>query len=232
MAVKHTVLQAITMKQLRQYLGNSRTIRKFAERHDLVYFGSVTTGDESRLVKGHTLSRTQHDEHYCVGTDYGRDMIFVQRTDVFKHLSGKARRKELYTWNILAIDLRESVQLPHTVLEGVDRYGTAYSEAFAIKHRELVAVPQHMMSGYDPLFVQRYHSKISVVDASMLPALLTPLMAATLGYHFASFDIEWQDDVLYIYYCSKQPSTEKLELMLKCGVWLADELEKTQECEI
>lgn len=230
--MKQKVIQAITMEQLRQRLGNSRTIRKFADRHDLVYFGNVTTGDESRLVKGFTVSRTQHDEHYSVGTDYGRDMIFVQRTDTFKDSSVKAKRKESYTWNILAVDLQESVRLPHTVLEVVGRYGVSFSEALAIKHRELVTVPPHMMSGYDPLFVQRYHSKTSIIDAAMLPAVLTPLTAATLGHHFALFDIEWLDDVLYVYYVSRQPSSEKLELMLKCGIWLADELEKTQECEI
>lgn len=226
--MKQKVIRAITMEQLRRNLGNSRVIRKFAEHHDLVYFGTVTTGDESRLVKGFTLSRTQYDEHYCVGTTYGRDMIFVQRTDTLKDTTVKSKKKESYTWNILAIDLQETARLPHVILEGSNRYGTAFSQALAIKHRELVDIPAHMMGGYDPRFVQHFRTKTSVIDAAMLPTTLTPLTAATLGHHFPSFDIEWQGDLLYMYYVARQPITEKLELMLKCGVWLADELEKSQ----
>ena len=231
-ATGRKALQTVTMEQLRQHLGNSRTIRKFADLHDLVYFGTVTTNDESRLVKGMTVSKTQRDEHYCVGTAYGRDMIFVQRTDTLKDTATSSRRKESYTWNILAIDLRETVKFPHVVLEGIRHYGPVFTDAFSIKHRELVDIPQHLMNGYDPLFVQHFHSKTPVIDAATLPTILTPLIAATLGHHFTAFDVEWREDVVYVYYVSRQPTKEKLELMLKCGVWLADELEKTQESVI
>lgn len=219
--------QVITLAQLRQFLGNSRIIRRFANRHELVYFGTVNPSDESRLVKGHTLSRTQRDEHYCVGTVFGRDMIFVQRSDALQ--SAVSKHTEHYKWNILALDLSERVTLPHTYIEGKTRHGTTFYETFSIKHRELVEIPNHLLVGYDPLFVQRFASRTSVVDAIELPATLTPILAATLAHHFSMFDFEWRDDVLYIYYLSGRPSLDRLDHMLKCGIWLAKELEKSQQ---
>lgn len=227
--MRKKVLQVLTLAQLRRYIGNSRTIRKFADRHDLVYFGSVTTEDESKLVKGHTISRSQRDEHYCVGTVFGRDMIFVQRSDTVHEAVQK--HKEDYTWNILVLDLDSHMSLPHTYIEGRGRYGTAFNESFGIRHRELVEIPVHLLVGYDPLFVERFSCRMPVVHAAELPGLLSPLAAATLAHHFSMFDIEWHDDVVYIYYLAKQPSSDKLDHMLKCGVWLAGELDSSQRSQ-
>lgn len=222
--MKQKVLQVLTLTQLRQFLGNSRIIRKFAERNGIVYFGSVHANDESRLVKGHTLSRTQRDEHYCVGTVFGRDVLFLQRSDVLR--SANSKQKERYVWNILTLDLSERLVLPHVHISNKQRYGRAFHEAFSIKYRELVEVPEQLLSGYDPLFVQRFQAKTPVIQAAALPLSLTPLIAATLAHHFSSFDFEWHDDLLYIYYLSRQPSLDKLENMLKCGIWLAVEFDK------
>lgn len=225
--MKKSLLQAVTLAELRRFIGNSRTIRRFADRHDLVYFGTVNRDDEARLVKGHTLSRTQRDEHYCVGTVLGRDMIFLQRSDILSTPSQK--HKERYMWNILAIDLAEQQTLPHTYLEGRNRHGQAFYDMFAIKHRELTAIPDHMLTGYDPLFIERYVCRTPIAQALDFPSVVTPLTAATVAHHFSLFDYELHEDTLYVYYLSRQPSTDKLDLMVKCGVWLADELDKQLE---
>ena len=225
--MKKKLLRALTLAQLRQFIGNNRTIRRFAERHSLVYFGTVTVDDDSRLVKGHTVSRTHRDQHYCVGTAFGRDMVFLQRSDLL--YSSTHKHKERYDWNILALDLSERVALPHAYIEGKNRHGHAFYEALDMKHRDLAEIPTHLLVGYDPLFAQKFTPRTSLAHAIELPGTLTPLIAATLAHHFSMFDYEWHDDMLYIYYLSSRPTLDRLDHMLKCGVWLAGELENSQQ---
>lgn len=217
------LLRLLTLQQLRNFIGSSTASRRFAERHDLVYFGSVGRDDESRLVRGVTISNTHQDSHYLVGTTYGRDVIFLQRSDSVR--SANQKRLETYTWNILAVDLREFMHLPHMYVEGRARHGRGFHEALAMTKREFNELPFNFLSSYDPLFSDRFVVRLPAAASYEFPSLLTPERAAIIAHHFSAFDFEWHDDVLYVYFLSSRPSLTQLELMLKAGVWLADELE-------
>lgn len=230
--MKHTkrLFRVLTLQQLRNFIRNSAVARRFAERYDLVYFGSVGRDDESRLVKGITVSNTHQDSQYLVGTAYNRDIIFLQRTDSIR--SSNQKKLEQYSWNIMVIDLNLSQQLPHVYIEGRARHGHGYYEALAMKIREFNELPLNFLSQYDPLFPKRFVVRLSAAASLELPALLPPERAAVLAHHFSSFDYEWQDDVLYVYFLSSRPSLSQLEYMLKAGVWLAGELEKSQDLRV
>lgn len=217
------LLKILTLQQLRNFIGSSAVARRFAERHDLVYFGSVGRDDESRLVRGVTVSSSHQDSHYLVGTAYGRDVIFLQRSDTVR--SSNHKKLESYTWNILALDLKQFMQLPHMYIEGRSRHGRGFYEALAMTKREFGELPLNFLSSYDPLFAERFVVRLAAASANEFPTLLTPERAAVLAHHFAAFDFEWHDDLLYVYYLSARPSLAQLDLMLKAGVWLADELE-------
>ncbi len=217
------LVHTLTLQQFRNFIGSSASTRRFAEKHELVYFGSVGQDDESRLVKGITVSNTRHDSHYLVGTAYGRDLIFLQRTDSIR--SSNQKKQESYTWNILVLDLAPSLRLPHTYVEGRTRHGRGFYEALAMKKREFNELPLHFLSHYDPLFSDRYIVRLSAAASVEFPTLLTPERAAVMAHHFSSFDFEWHDDILYVYFLSSRPSLSQLEYMLKAGVWLAGELE-------
>lgn len=221
------LMKILTLQQLRNFIGSSAVARRFANRYDLVYFGSVGRDDESRLVRGITISNTHADSHYLVGTAYGRDIIFLQRSD-FIH-SSTHKKREAYTWNILVIDLKPNMQLPHIYIEGRSRHDRGFYEALAMKNRELVELPIHFMSQYDPLFSQRFSVRLSAAASVEFPTLLPPERAAVMAHHFSSFDFEFHDDVLYVYYLSSRPTLGQLEHMLKAGVWLANELESSQQ---
>lgn len=208
---------------MRNSLGSMRTIRKFADRHALVYFGKIHADDEARLVRGLTVSRTQQDNHYCVGTVLGHDLIFLQRSDKLKN--SRSRKVESYCWNILALDMNDATRLPHVYLEGKNRHGTAFYEALSMKLRQLVELPVHFMSHYDPLFANRFVCRMSAATSVEFGNIITPDRAAVLSHHFSMFDYEWYEDTLYVYYLSRQPSIEKLDTMLKAGLWLTGELE-------
>ena len=189
----------------------------------MVYFGHISLNDETRLVKGLTMSRSQQDAHYCVGTTLERDVMFVQRTDTLTR-PGR-HNKETYVWNILVVDMHDDVVLPHVYLEGVSRHSVLFHETLAIKHRELTEIPAHLLAGYDPLFAKRFVCRTPVMHAGELPAHLSPLAAATIAHHFAAYDFEWFEDTLFVYYLSRQPSSERLDQMLNAGIWLAAQLE-------
>ncbi len=216
-----------TLKQLRNFIGNSAVTRRFAERYDLVYFGTVNSDDESRLVKGITVSNSHRDSHYLVGTALGRDLIFLQRSDMLH--SANHKKKELYNWNILAIDLAPNAELPHVYVEGRSRHGEGFYETLAMKRREFSELPYGFLSNYDPLFAKRYTIRLAASTSGELPSLLSPENAAIIAHHFSAFDYEWHDDMLYVYFLSQNPSLSQLELMLKAGVWLAGELDKPKE---
>lgn len=220
------ILQFISLKQLRDFIRNSSVTRRFADAHSLVYFGTIDRDDESRLIKGITASNTYRDSHYLVGTDYGRDMIFLQRHDVIR--SATHRKPELYTWNILAIDLAESIHLPHMYIEGRARHGYGFYETFTMKNRELNELPRHFLSSYDPLFGQRFVVRLAAATAQVFPYYISPERAAVVAHHFAAFDYELNNDMLYVYLLSQRPSFAQLEHMLKAGVWLANELDGRQ----
>lgn len=217
------ILRLLTLHQLRSFLRSSAVTRRFANRYDLVYFGSVGRDDESRLVKGITVSNTQRDSHYLVGTAYGRDLIFLQRSDTIR--SSINKRRENYTWNILAIDLKESMHLPPVYIEGRSRHERGFYEALSMKKREFSELPFNFLSDYDPLFPSKYVVRLSAAASMELPMLLTYERAAIMAHHFSSFDFEWHDDVLYVYLLSSRPTLTQLERMLKAGIWLADELD-------
>lgn len=218
------IWRTLSLQQLRNFIGSSAVTRRFAEKHDLVYFGSVGRDDESRLVKGITTSNTHRDSHYLVGTAYGRDLIFLQRTDAIR--SSNHKKVESYTWNILAIDLKPSLQLPHVYVEGRARHSHGFYEALAMKRREFSELPLNFLSAYDPLFSNRYSVRLNAATAAEFSSLLSPENAAVIAHHFSSFDYEWRGDELYVYFLSSRPTFAQLENMLKAGVWLAGELEQ------
>lgn len=224
------LLRLLTLQQVRNFIRSSAVARRFAERYELVYFGSVGRDDESRLVKGITVSNTHRDSQYLVGTAYNRDIIFLQRTDTVR--SSNHKKLEMYSWNILVIDLKESLQLPHVYIEGRTRHGRGFYEALAMKKREFNELPLNFLSNYDPLFSHRYVVRLSAAASLEFSTLLPPERAAVLAHHFSSFDYEWHDDALYVYLLSARPTLAQLEHMLKAGVWLASELESSQDLSV
>ena len=217
------IVQTLTLKRLRQTLDNSRLVRKFADKHGIVYFGTVHPDDEARLIRGITQSRSQRDQHYCVGTIYGRDVMFVQRTD--KMLSSVSPKPEHYTWNILVVDMTDRTNLPHTYIEGRNRHGAGFRTALSMKYRSLAEVPIHVLSTYDPIFSKRFVVRTLSDRTLEFPGYITPERAAVIAHHFHGFDYEWFEDTLYVYYLAKQPTLERLDTLLKAGIWLAGELE-------
>lgn len=222
MKSKNKVPAKERLKQLRMNLGASRVFRKFASKYDMVYFGAVHHDDEARLVRGLTQSHTQHDQHYCVGSAYGRDMIFVQRTN---RAYSAYHAPEKYVWNILAVDMKDSTKLPSIYLEGRHRHGGAFHETLSYHRRGWVEVPAHLLADYDNKFTTTYEVRMANTATDQFRTYIPSLLAAQVAHYFGMFDYEFCDDTLYVYYLARQPSLETLDHMVKAGIWLAGEVE-------
>jgi len=219
------ILDPISPLRVIGQLTSRKVFRGFAESYDLVYFGHVSAqDDEHRLVRGVTTSAKHRDTHYCVGTIHGHDVILLEREDDLK-LATDARA-HTYRWIILQIDLHGSHDLSHVFIDGKHHNDTFYRTLFA-KFARLLKVDHGLLSHYDKLFSERFTVYTPPDNTDRFPTLLSPEAAATLAHHFGHFDFEWSQDQVMIYSTGRKASRHLLEHMLKCGIYLARELEKT-----
>lgn len=219
------LLQPISPLRIINQITSRKVFHTFAENYDLVYFGHVNAEDDDhRLVRGVTTSAKHRDSHYCVGTIHGHDVIVLEREDELR-LASDARPHK-YRWIIMQIDLRGHHDLSHVFIDGKHHNDTFYRTLFA-KFARLLKVDHGLLAGYDPLFPKRFTVYTPPDNTDRFPELLSPEAAATLAHHFGHFDFEWFEDEIIIYSTGHPVSKHLLEHMLKSGIYLARELEKT-----
>lgn len=219
------LLASLSPLKLLEQVSSRKVFRKFADTYDLVYFGHVSAqDDEHRIVHGVTTSAKHHDSHYCVGTIQGHDVILLEREDELQLVSDTYPHK--YRWIILQVDLHGRHDLSHVFIDGKHHNDTFYRTLFA-KFSRLLKVDRNTLAQYDELFVERFTVYTPPDNIDRFPSLLSNDAAATLAHHFGHFDIEWSQDQVLIYSTGRPASKHLLEHMLKCGIYLARELEKT-----
>lgn len=215
-----------TPSQMAASQARRRNIVHFAEKLGFVYFGFVDQRrDEHRLVRGVTLSPSHRDNHYCIGSYKGYDMVLVQRTDTVS-FPGKPTRP--YRWMILQIDLRRKTDLPH-IFVGVNTHSdTFYLNLFSTFNR-LRRVYLGMLGVHHADFTNRYNVYVEPARAIEAERVLTPGITQAIGQKFHPFDIEVDDSALYVYADKQAVSQQLLESMLKSGLWLAEAIDKQPE---
>lgn len=219
------ILGPISPLRVLGQITSRKVFHAFAESYDLVYFGHVSAqDDEHRLVRGVTTSAKHRDSHYCVGTIHGHDIIVLEREDELKLATDTRPHK--YRWIIMQIDLHGHHELSHVFIDGKHHNDTFYRTLFA-KFARLLKVDHGLLSQYDPLFPERFTVYTPPDNTDRFPELLSAEAAATLAHHFGHFDFEWYQDQVIIYSTGRPASKHLLEHMLKAGVYLARELEKT-----
>ena len=206
------------------FSSHSAIYKKFADTYDLVYFGRMHLADEDeRMVHGITVSTQHQDDHYCIGTIHGYDVIVLERTDTLKLPT--TTKSEHYRSVIMQFDLKNHTDHPHVFLDGGHHNEIFYQHLF-IKFARLMKVDKALFS--DKLFNARFtvYTPPDVIDD--LPVTLTPTITATMAHHFAHLDFEWYQDKLIVYSTGRMPSTHLLDHMLRAGHWLATELDKNK----
>lgn len=196
-----------------------RLVTEFAEDAGMVYFGYVSQrSDDHHIVRGLTVSNQHVDDHYCIGTYEGYDIMFVERSDSLR--SGKR-----HTWHILEIDLKTSADIPHLFVGSPTR-GHGFHELLQTKYPVLLPTSLGATAEYPASFTSHFTIYVAPAHAVTAEQLITPQIAATIADHFKGLVMEIVDQSLYVYSEKKTISAELLIAMLKNARWLAGELDK------
>lgn len=214
-AIRHMRPRHIVASQLTR-----RTVARFAEKVGLVYFGHVDQrDDEHRLIRGHTVSATHVDNHYCIGSVRGYDVMLALRNDVIKRpTEGKEHRCH---WLILTIDLHTKAEIPHCYIGHRTR-----DVAFAASYEQLYPLAIGGLSAYPHQFVSEYTVYGKATHTLAIERTITPQMAMVIVSHFVRSSIEIEDGTIYLYIESERPDEALLEKMLSNGLWLAEQIDE------
>lgn len=196
-----------------------QTIMKFADKTGLVYFGYVDQRrDEHRLVRGHTVSATHVDNHYCIGSLRGYDITLVARNDVVK-MRGTDKQQRCH-WLIVTVDLHTKEDVPHVYIGHHSR-----TAAFLASYEQLESLSGGIHDSKPTEFTSSYtifghHDRLMDINR-----IITSEVSQVITSHFKQASIEIEDNTIYLYIESQHPSEALLEKMLSNGLWLAQSID-------
>jgi hypothetical protein len=197
-----------------------QTIMTFAEKVGLVYFGYVDQRDDDhRLVRGHTVSETHQDNHYCVGTVHGYDVMLVLRNDTISS-PDNSRAEQRCHWLIITIDLHSKYELPHCYIGHHNR-----DHVFRASFEQLNPLLLGSLNQYSHKFLGDYTIYAKATHAIEIEQMITAQMSEVIAEHFSGASIEIEDNTLFLYTESPRPSEATLEKLLSNGLWLAESID-------
>ncbi len=219
------------ISSVKKLLNTENTVfRHFAEHYDMVYFGKLhQEDDEQRIVRGVTVSNKHTDEHYCVGTVHGYDVVLLKRTD--KIAQANSTHTESYNWTIMQFDLKSSYDHPHMFIDG-GHHDELFYQALFVKFSRLMKVDKSAYGENGKLFSSKFTAYTPPDALDDVPELLAGAVGETLAQHFAHLDFEWFQDNLIVYSTGRMTTKHLLEHMLRAGLWLTDILDKSGQQKI
>jgi len=199
-----------------------RTMMQFADKVGLVYFGYVDQrDDEHRLIRGHTVSETHQDNHYCVGSVRDYDVMMVLRNDTIA-TSLEHREERRCHWLIVTVDVHTKSDLPHCYIGHHSR-----DHAFKASFEPLSPLALGSLHEYSHRFMSEYSLYAKATHALEIERMITPQMSEVIGTHFEGASIEIEDNTIFLYVESPRPSEGVLEKMLSNALWLAECIDST-----
>lgn len=206
--------------------GYGRTMRKFADKVGLVYFGAVDQkSDRHKVVRGFTVSPSHKDSHYSVGTVGNYDIALVNRSDAVWQANGSI---DIYSWLIMTFELHTKVDIPHFFLCAKNRDKRSYQALFAT-HHSLKETAMGILEEYTPEFISRFSLYIQPAQSIEIERLLPADTARVLSAHFWPLSIEQHENILYIYSAGEQITPGLLNTMIESGLWLAKTIDSRSE---
>ncbi len=200
-----------------------RVIANFADKAGLVYFGSVNQhNDEHNVIRGFTASLTHTDDHYCVGSFEGYDVMLVKRTDFVQNLDGSTSSHD---WSILAITLQNARHIPHLFIKPLGHNEKAYNNFFAT-FPALKEAGIGVTKEYGQDFLSRFKIYVKPSHSIEVEDVINEKTARTMGAHFWPRSAEINDNMLYIYDNSSKITNHSLSGLMKSGIWLAQQLDE------
>lgn len=210
----HRTVRHLNPTHLVRTLLTKRIVQSVTGKYGLVYFGRVDhTEDGVAIVRGHTVSPSQIDNHYAVGTIQGYDVTFVQRNSLALMLDKTERRCH---WLIVSIKLKAPSTVPHLYV------GPSVGDSmFQASYTQLKPIHVGNTTEYPRKFADNFSVYARPSDVLNIEWLLPPSSCTVIGDYFSAMPFEIEDNTLYIYNENQHPTGEVIDRMLENGVWLA-----------
>lgn len=196
---------------------------QFARRAGLVYFGSmgVETND-SRLVRGATLTTDHKDAHYCFGAHDSYDIVCVQRQ---AQVTFPGKKSTSHTWLVMEFDLHTAVPLPHILIGRKDQAELIYDNMLATQRDMLLHVfssPDMHHKDYD----KHYATYAPPAHAPMVEFIVSPEFTSAIVGHFKHLMIEIEGDSIYLFVDQSKLSVDFLNKMMHYGLLVARHIDE------
>ncbi len=222
--IKRTVRHMSPGHMLRARI-SAHTVQKIADKYGLIYFGAVDPRkDDYNLLRGFTVSRTQIDSFYTVGTVQGYDVSFVLRNDIMLTRDQHERRCH---WFIVAIRLHADSTLPHFYVGP-----QASNGVFESTYPQLKQMLFGTMAEYPQKFVSNFSVYARPSDIVGIEQLFPPAAAQVTVSHFGDMSFEIEDNLVYVYSESRYPNAALVETMLQNAMWLAKTLDTVSAARV
>ncbi len=207
------------LKTIRNHHTVKSYFKSFAEIAELVYFGEINRDDDARVYRGVTFSPQSKDSNYCHGTVNGYDMTAFNRVSTHRLHGGNA---SITTWTVMAIHLKTS-GLPQVVLDAKKHDKTFYDALF-VRFPRLRRASEVL--GHINASATQYFDMYVRPDASMASELLLDdLILQRLMSNYSKYDIEIDDDMLFVFRQGNPLSAKDLKDMVTEALWLAEKIE-------
>ena len=202
-----------------------KTVQKIADKYGLVYFGYVNQReDDHKPVRGYTVSKTQIDNHYTMGSIQGYDVTFLQRNDIVRTQTTAEQRCH---WLIVSIDLLSRRGLPHFFVGP-----KAHSDVLRSSYTALHPISLGNTSTYPYKFSSNFEVFAKPADVVDIEWIFPPSAAEVVSGYFSDMSFEVVDNTLHIYNENPYPTFEKIEKMLENGIWLAQYIDAITNADV
>jgi hypothetical protein len=197
----------------------SRTLKQFASKLGLVYFGLVDQHvDEHDVIRGVTASTSHRDEHYAVGSYDGYGISVVDRSDIV----GPSPNQTEQHWVILQIKLDQPT--PKLFIKPMNHDSGEYDRLLDV-NVDYKPLNEFFETRFSEEFLSRFVVYGAPGKIGEIEALLTPEFAQELAAHIWPQAIELSDQTLYAYISSKEPTDTEINTALVAALWLAHRLD-------
>lgn len=202
---------------------DKRMITQFAKKAGLVYFGSISIqSNDSRLVRGVTLSTSYNDSHYCFGAHDGYDIVCVQRLAQVR-TPGQASAK--HRWFIMEFDLHTATALPHILIGRRDQANALYATMLSVQ-RDMQPHAFAAPDGHHKDFSRHFVTFAPPAHAPMVEFIVSPELTGAIVSHFKNLIIEVEGDSVYLLVDNPPLTVGYLNKMMHYGLQFAKHIDE------
>lgn len=196
-----------------------QAIARFTEVYDFVDFGRIHNNDGVERLHGVTFTRESKDTRFMHTNINGYEVSFLIREAT--HSPAHHVAIDTY-WSVLSVELLVS-GLPHIIFDNKKHDKHFYQSVFTMFPR--LRSGKEILRHLQPTAESQFDVYLEPHHAMQLPQLFSDEMLQRMAQYYAKFDVEIQDNRLFIFSRGTPQSYVQLNEMLQEALWLTERIE-------